>query len=57
MDRDTPRSRKEAQRILDRKIKEKLAKLTTTDAKLVDIINEWWNHHKPSLKPTSTKNN
>ena len=55
MDRDTPRSRKEAQRILDRKIKEKLAKLTTTDAKLVDIINEWWNHHKPSLKPTSQK--
>ncbi|SER60622.1 tyrosine-type recombinase/integrase [Streptococcus gallolyticus] len=55
MDRDTPRARKEAQRILDRKIKEKLAKLTTTDAKLVDVINEWWNHHKSSLKPTSQK--
>ncbi len=55
MDRDTPRSRKEAQRILERKIKEKLAKLTTTEAKLNDVMIEWWEHHKKSLKPTSQK--
>ncbi|MGT2793267.1 tyrosine-type recombinase/integrase [Streptococcus pasteurianus] len=55
LDSDSNRAKKEAQKILDRKIKEKLAKLTTTDAKLVDVINEWWNHHKASLKPTSQK--
>ncbi|HFD5397005.1 TPA: tyrosine-type recombinase/integrase [Streptococcus pyogenes] len=55
MEKDTPRIRKEAQKYLDEKISKILTSLTTTDAYLLDVMNEWWEHHQKSLKSTSVR--
>lgn len=53
MDRDTPRSRKEAQRILDEKIAIKLSELKASEMTFTALFDEWWNFHKKELKRSS----
>lgn len=53
MDRDTPRSRKEAQRILDRKIAIKLSELKASEMTFTALFDEWWRFHKKELKRSS----
>ncbi|MBE6164425.1 MAG: site-specific integrase [Streptococcus gallolyticus] len=53
MDRDTPRSRKEAQRILDEKIAIKLSELKASEMTFTALFDEWWRFHKKELKRSS----
>ncbi|HFU4464099.1 TPA: tyrosine-type recombinase/integrase [Streptococcus suis] len=55
MEKDTPRIRKEAQKILDAKIKNILANLTTSDATLLEVFDAWWKHHQQEIKSTSVR--
>ena len=47
------RAKKEAQRLLDDKIAEKMAGLNTTDASFNDVLGEWWEFHKKGIRRTS----
>lgn len=47
------RAKKEAQRLLDDKIAEKMAGLNTTDASFNDVLDEWWEFHKKGIRRTS----
>lgn len=53
MDRDTPRSRKEAQRILGEKIAIKLSELKASEMTFTALFDEWWRFHKKELKRSS----
>ena len=55
LDNKSPRARKEAQKILDEKIAEKLQNLTTTDMLFTDVLSDWWELHKKSIKPSTIK--
>ena len=55
LDSKSPRAKKEAQKILDEKIAEKLQSLTTTDMLFTDVLNDWWELHKKSIKPSTIK--
>ncbi|MGT2623978.1 tyrosine-type recombinase/integrase [Streptococcus thoraltensis] len=55
LDSRTSRAKKEAQKLLEEKIAEKLQNLTTTDLLFENIIDDWWNLHKKSIKPSTEK--
>lgn len=42
MERDTPRIRKEAQKILDAKIADILSKLKSSEMLFTDLFDQWW---------------
>lgn len=48
-------SEKEAQKQLDEKIAEKLQSLTTTDMLFDDVLSDWWDLHKKSIKASTEK--
>ncbi|HEN0123636.1 TPA: tyrosine-type recombinase/integrase [Streptococcus agalactiae] len=53
MEKDTPRIRKEAQRILDAKIADIIRKLQTSDMLFTDLIDEWWIFYQQEIKRSS----
>lgn len=53
MEKDTPRMRKEAQRILDAKIADIIRKLQTSDMLFTDLIDEWWIFYQQEIKRSS----
>ena len=55
LDSGSSRAKKEAQKQLDEKIAEKLQSLTTTDMLFTDVLNDWWELHKKSIKPSTIK--
>ena len=55
LDSGSSRAKKEAQKQLDEKIAEKLQSITTTDMLFTDILNDWWELHKKSIKPSTIK--
>lgn len=55
LDSGTARAKKEAQRLLEEKISDKLQSLTTTDLLFENVVEEWWNLHKKSIKPSTEK--
>jgi hypothetical protein len=55
LDSGSTRAKKEAQKQLDEKIAEKLQSLTTTDMLFTDVLNDWWELHKKSIKPSTIK--
>ena len=55
LDSRSSRAKKEAQKQLDEKIAEKLQSLTTTDMLFTDVLNDWWELHKKSIKPSTIK--
>lgn len=55
LDSGSTRAKKEAQKQLDEKIAEKIHSLTTTDMLFTDVLNDWWELHKKSIKPSTIK--
>jgi len=55
LDSGSTRAKKEAQKQLDEKIAEKLQSLTTTDMLFTDVLIDWWELHKKSIKPSTIK--
>lgn len=55
LDSGSSRAKKEAQKQLDEKIAEKLQNLTTTDMLFTDVLSDWWELHKKSIKPSTIK--
>lgn len=55
LDSGSTRAKKEAQKQLDEKIAEKIQSLTTTDMLFTDVLNDWWELHKKSIKPSTIK--
>ena len=55
LDSGSSRAKKEAQEQLDEKIAEKLQSLTTTDMLFTDVLSDWWELHKKSIKPSTIK--
>lgn len=55
LDSGSSRAKKEAQKQLDEKIAEKLQSLTTTDMLFTDVLSDWWELHKKSIKPSTIK--
>lgn len=53
MEKDTPRIRKEAQRVLQAKIAEKLSTLESSEMPFTELFNSWWTFHKQELKRSS----
>ncbi|WP_449451466.1 tyrosine-type recombinase/integrase [Streptococcus suis] len=53
MEKDTPRIRKEAQKILDTKIAKILRELTSSDAYFTDVLDSWWSFHKKEIRRSS----
>lgn len=53
MEKDTPRIRKEAQRILDAKIADIVRKLQTSDMLFTNLIDEWWIFYQQEIKRSS----
>ncbi|HEL1619414.1 TPA: site-specific integrase [Streptococcus suis] len=53
MEKDTPRIRKEAQKILDAKIANILRELSTSDALFTDVLDSWWKFHKKEIRRSS----
>ncbi|MCY7251564.1 site-specific integrase [Streptococcus pasteurianus] len=53
MEKDTPRIRKEAQRILQAKIAAKLSTLESSEMPFTELFNSWWTFHKQELKRSS----
>ncbi|WP_223335634.1 hypothetical protein [Streptococcus oralis] len=49
------RAKKEAQKLLDEKIVERLQSLTTTDMLFEDVLSDWWELHKISIKASTIK--
>ena len=55
LDSGSNRAKKEAQKQLDEKIAEKLQSLTTTDMLFTDVLSDWWELHKKSIKSSTIK--
>lgn len=55
LDSGSSRAKKEAQKQLDEKIAEKLQSLTTTDMLFTDVLSDWWELHKKSIKSSTIK--
>lgn len=55
LDSGSSRAKKEAQKLLDEKIVEKLQSLTTTDMIFDDVLSDWWDLHKKSIKASTEK--
>ena len=53
MEKDTPRIRKEAQRVLQAKIAAKLSALESSEMSFTELFNSWWTFHKQELKRSS----
>ncbi|MCC9713870.1 site-specific integrase, partial [Streptococcus agalactiae] len=53
MEKDTPRIRKEAQRILEAKIADIVRKLQTSDMLFTNLIDEWWIFYQQEIKRSS----
>lgn len=53
MDRDTPRTRKQAQKILQTKIAKKISTLESSEMSFTEIFDSWWAFHKQELKRSS----
>lgn len=53
MDKDTPRARKEAQKILAEKIEKNLRQLQTSDLLFTDLFDQWWVFYQQELKRSS----
>lgn len=55
LDSGSNRAKKEAQKQLDEKIAEKLQSITTTDMLFTDVLSDWWELHRKSIKPSTIK--
>ena len=53
MDRDTPRTRKQAQKILQTKIAKKISTLESSETSFTELFDSWWAFHKQELKRSS----
>ncbi|HFU3844381.1 TPA: tyrosine-type recombinase/integrase [Streptococcus suis] len=53
MEKDTPRIRKEAQKILDAKIADILSKLKSSEMLFTDLFDQWWAFYQQEIKRTS----
>ncbi|HEL2322957.1 TPA: site-specific integrase [Streptococcus suis] len=53
MEKDTPRIRKEAQKILDAKIADTLSKLKSSEMLFTDLFDQWWTFYQQEIKRTS----
>lgn len=53
MEKNTPRIRKQAQKILDEKIAIKLSELKASEMTFTALFDEWWRFHKKELKRSS----
>lgn len=53
MEKDTPRIRKQAQKILDEKIAAILQELNSSEVLYTDVLNNWWKFHQKELMRTS----
>ncbi|CYU02931.1 site-specific integrase [Streptococcus suis] len=53
MEKDTPRIRKEAQKILDAKIADILSKLKSSEMLFTDLFDQWWTFYQQEIKRTS----
>ncbi|HEM5650970.1 TPA: site-specific integrase [Streptococcus suis] len=53
MEKDTPRIRKEAQKILDTKIADILSKLKSSEMLFTDLFDQWWTFYQQEIKRTS----
>ncbi|HEM3689114.1 TPA: site-specific integrase [Streptococcus suis] len=53
MERDTPRIRKEAQKILDAKIADTLSKLKSSEMLFTNLFDQWWTFYQQEIKRSS----
>ncbi|MGQ7452320.1 tyrosine-type recombinase/integrase [Streptococcus suis] len=53
MEKDTPRIRKEAQKILDVKIANILSQLKASEMLFTDLFDQWWTFYQQEIKRTS----
>ncbi|HEM3706909.1 TPA: site-specific integrase [Streptococcus suis] len=53
MEKDTPRIRKEAQKILDAKIADILSKLKSSEMLFTDLFDQWWTFYQQEIKRSS----
>ncbi|HFU4360941.1 TPA: tyrosine-type recombinase/integrase [Streptococcus suis] len=53
MEKDTPRIRKEAQKILDAKIADILSKLKSSEMLFTDLFDQWWIFYQQEIKRSS----
>lgn len=53
MEKDTPRIRKEAQKILDTKIADILNKLQASEMLFTDLLDQWWEFYQQEIKRSS----
>lgn len=53
MDRDTPRTRKQAQKMLQTKIAKKISTLESSEMSFTELFDSWWAFHKQELKRSS----
>ncbi|HEL2055582.1 TPA: site-specific integrase [Streptococcus suis] len=53
MEKDTPRIRKEDQKILDAKIADILSKLKSSEMLFTDLFDQWWTFYQQEIKRTS----
>lgn len=53
LDKDSPRAAKQAQKILDLKIAEKIKKLSSSEMYFTDLFDKWWEFHQQELKRSS----
>lgn len=53
MEKDTPRIRKEAQKILDTKIADILNKLQASEMLFTDLLDHWWGFYQQEIKRSS----
>lgn len=53
MEKDTPRIRKEAQKILDAKIADILSKLKASEVLFTDLFDQWWAFYQQEIKRSS----
>ncbi|HFI0686569.1 TPA: tyrosine-type recombinase/integrase, partial [Streptococcus suis] len=53
MEKDTPRIRKEAQKILDAKMADILSKLKSSEMLFTDLFDQWWTFYQQEIKRSS----
>ena len=53
MEKDTPRIRKQAQKILQTKIAKKISTLESSEMSFTELFDSWWAFHKQELKRSS----
>ncbi|HFI0707996.1 TPA: tyrosine-type recombinase/integrase [Streptococcus suis] len=53
MEKDTPRIRKEAQKILDAKIADTLSKLKSSEMLFTNLFDQWWTFYQQEIKRSS----